>query len=86
MHGIVSIARKRCSFFAGSLAYMSMRREYVSLCKEKKQCCFVSGSTLHSKLPHTNITGKFFSELEVACGHTHHGGVWCTIGMILIRG
>ena len=31
MHGTVLIARRRCSFFVGSLTYVSMRSEYVSL-------------------------------------------------------
>ena len=29
--GTVSIARRRCIFFVGSLTYVSMRSEYVSL-------------------------------------------------------
>jgi hypothetical protein len=31
MHGTVSNAQRRCSFFAGSLMYVSMRSEYVLL-------------------------------------------------------
>ncbi len=31
-HGIVSVARRICSFVVGSLMYVSMRSEYTSLC------------------------------------------------------
>jgi hypothetical protein len=31
MHGTVLIAQRICSFFAGSLMYVSMRSEYISL-------------------------------------------------------